>query len=887
MPLEAGHKLAHYEILDQIGQGGMGEVYRARDTKLGRDVAVKVLPDAFAEDDERMARFEREARVLASLNHPNIAAVYGLEASGGTHYLVMELVPGESLWSKLQGGALSKEEVVAIARQLIDGLEAAHESGVVHRDLKPANVQLTPDGRVKVLDFGLAKVETGEAPSIDSSLSPTMTREATQAGIILGTAAYMSPEQARGLPVDKRSDIFSFGCLLFEMMTGRKAFGGELVSDVMASVIKSEPDWSAFPPTSIGLRKLLERCLTKDPKTRLRDIGDARAELDSAESAPMGVEPGTSSISRRGAMLMAAASSVVFALLAAILVASGMSPSEARRDVTRLRVEAGVTAMRGRTGWLSVALSPDGGTLAMAFGRGGLFVRRLNTWETQRLADVGAEVFSPFFSPNGEWIGFSNYEGLHKARVEGGTPVRIADLPEGGTDGSWTDNGTILLGALGGILEVDETGGTLQRLVTLPEAEGARSPVLLPGGTAVLFQHVQATGESVAVCELSSGKVTTLVPGGLRPHYLSSGHLVYQMGSTIMAVAFDANTRTVSGSPVPVVEAVARGDDRRLRLLSNTARYAISSMGTLAYFSAGMGDRAGRTAVVLDPYRDDEARVTTTGFANTTRDIRVSPDGTRLAAHQLRDENDVWVYELETGTSTRLTQEPGEDETPVWSPDGRFIAFAGQRDQRAIFRVRADGSGAPESLWKSDRHAHVSDWSSDGKWLLLDVDAVGHFDIWVLAADGESEARPLLDSRFNERLARFSPDGRFFAYVSSETGREEVYLQGFPDLGDKRPISNEGGTEPIWSRDGRRLFYRSSTHVMSVDIRDEPSLRSSTPEAVFEDTFYTQDGGHSFYDILPDGRFVLLESEFGQEDAYVNVVVNWAEELERLVPIED
>ena len=454
----------------------MGEVYRARDTKLGRDVAIKVLPEHFAEDKDRMARFEREARVLASLNHPNIAAVYGLEEDEGFHYLVMELVPGESLAAKIQKGPLPVADVFAIARQLIDALEAAHENGIIHRDLKPANVQVTPDGHVKVLDFGLAKVETGEASSTETSLSPTMPRDGTQAGIILGTAPYMSPEQARGKPVDKRSDIFSFGCVVFEMLTARKAFAGELVSDVMAAVIKSEPKWSLLPRSASRLRKLLGRCLEKDPQKRLRDIGDARVELEEAARTPLDVGEDTDLISRRRALILAAIGSLVVAIVTGLLVARWAPSPEVRGDVTRFRIEV------PGLGW--IALSPDGRTFVHApRGQGGVHVRSLDSWESRELQGVENQaVRSPFFSPDGKWLGFVNMgDGdLYKIAIEGGAPIRVSDIPEFWTDSSWAEKGTILLSGAGGIWEVDDTGGSLRPLISLPENEGASAPVMLP-----------------------------------------------------------------------------------------------------------------------------------------------------------------------------------------------------------------------------------------------------------------------------------------------------------------------------------------------------------------------------------------------------------------------
>ena len=862
-----------------------GEVYRARDTKLGRDVAIKVLPEHFAADKDRMARFEREARVLASLNHPNIAAIYGLEEDDGYHYLVMELVPGESLAARLQRGPLSVAEVLSIARQLIDALEAAHENGIVHRDLKPANIQLTPEGQVKVLDFGLAKVETGEAPSAETSLSPTMPRDGTRAGIILGTASYMSPEQARGLHVDKRSDIFSFGGVVFEMLTGQKAFEGELVSDVMASVIKSEPSWALLPRSAGRLRKLLGRCLEKDPKKRLRDIGDARLELDEAEGAPLEVG---GLVSRRDALMLAGVSSLVVAILTGLLVWRSAAPPEAGVEVTRFQFEIPSGPVS-----TELALSPDGRTLAFnTLPRGGISLRSLDSWETHALR--GTETLraaAPFFSSDGEWMGFLNLDddNLYRIPIGGGTPVRVSPVPDSWTGSSWTENGTILLGGAGGVWEVDETGGSLRSLVSLPENEIAYAPSMLPGDTVVLFGHIRAGGESVVIRDLHSGETKTLVPNGQRPRYLPSGHLIYAMGSILMTAPFDASVLALAGAPVPVADGLRLAAGRRVSIgnLGVTA-FAVSSAGTLAYLPDNVNTNEMRSLVLLDPGQAGDNGRKTIGDVRVFRDVRVSPDGRRLAAHYPGDENDIWIYDFDRGTTSRLTFLPGADETPVWSADGRFIAFAAQRGTRQLFRVPVDGSDPPEPLWASEHHMHVSDWSPDGRWVLFDHDLGPHADIWLLDMDGENEARPLLESRFNEHSERVSPDGNYLAYVSNESGREEVYVQRFPALGDKRQISNEGGAQPVWSRDGQKLFYRSLTHVMAVEVRLGPPFDVSAPERIAEDIFAGNPGGaHTYYDAMPDGKLVMLDDGGAEDRLYVNVVVNWAEELKRLAPTEN
>ena len=470
--------------------------------------------------------------------------------------------------------------------------------------------------------------------------------------------------------------------------------------------------------------------------------------------------------------------------------------------------------------------------------------------------------------------------------IEGGTPVRVSDLPQYWTDLSWTENETILLSAAGGIWEVDETGGSLRPLVSLPENEAANSPVMLPGGGAVLFEHIGSmSGESVAICDLRSGEVSTLVPVGQRPRYLPTGHILYQVNSTLMATPFDNAALALSGESVPVIDGVAVRNSRYLELLSTVLPFAVSPSGTLAYHRDTEGMISGtNTLVVVNPSESGDAGLTVVGQQQMARDLRLSPDATRLAGHFVGGESDIWIYEFARGTMSRLTLEPGEDETPVWSPDGNFIAFSGQRETRKVFRVRADGSVPPEPLWESNHHMHVSDWSPDGRWLLLDVDSRPRFGVWILDLEGGSDARPLLDSRFDEKLARISPDGLYFAYESNESGREEVYVQRFPELGDKRQISNEGGVQPIWSRDGRKLFYRSSTHVMAVEVSSGPPFDVSAPEPLVEDTFLNAAGAHTYYDVMPDGNLIMLQAEGAREGTYVNVVVNWFQELEARVP---
>ena len=643
----------------------------------------------------------------------------------------------------------------------------------------------------------------------------------------------------------------------------------------MASVIKSEPDWSLLPTSSSALRRLLERCLEKEPKRRLRDVGDARVELDDAERAPAVVEESPRASWRR-TLFVAALCSGIVAIVTMFAVVRSMSMSGPRGGVNRFQV--GVSSVSPPM----LALSPDGRTLVMAFTQRGAYLRRLDSWDVEMLSIEGS-VRYPFFSPDGEWLSFvSNLDdGLYKARLDGGSVVRVSDLPAVSAESSWTENGTILIGAAGGLWEVSESGGELRQLFSLPEGEAACAPHMLPGGEDLLFQHVGYGGDFVAIYETRSGEITTLT-AGVNPRYLDTGHIVYTVGTTLMGARFDVASLTMQGEPSALVEGIWTANSQQLNRFSTYARFTTSRTGTLVY-APDTFRSLGSSLVFVDPGRVAEAHPIP-GAARTTRDLRISPDGARLAAHNAADENDVWIYEIERGTASRLTTDLQEDETPVWSPDSRFVAFAGQRGEtRTIFRARADGSEAAEILWETESHAHVHDWSPDGRWLVLDVNVRPSRDLWLFDLEGSGDARPLLESRFDEELARVSPDGRYIAYVSNESGGKEVYVQRFPDLGEKRPVSNGGGTEPVWARDGRRLFYRSPTHMMSVDVTLGSSLELSAPAQVFEDSFHTLGDAHSYYDVAPDGRFVMLESGV-ETQRFVNVVVNWSEELEQRLP---
>jgi len=879
--LDAGTKLGSYEITGALGAGGMGEVYRARDAKLGRDVALKVLPQAFARDADRMARFQREAKVLASLNHPNIATIHGLEDSGSTHALVMELVEGPTLADRIRQGPIPVDEALKIAKQICDALEYAHERGIVHRDLKPANVKVTNDDAVKVLDFGLAKALEGDASSIDISTSPTLSRMATQQGVLLGTAAYMSPEQAKGKSVDRRADIWAFGCVLYEMLTGKQVFTGETVTDTLAAVIKEEPDWSRLPKgTPMRVRVLLQRCLQKDPKQRLRDIGDARISLDEVLSgAPDpslgGPAPQISAAPWRRALPWA------LGFLAAAITGVAvwtLKPSPSK-PVTRTAINLPPGQRLAGFGDLALAISPDGSQLAYVAtteGAGGetrrIYLRRMDSLEANPIPGTEGAV-DPFFSPDGQWLGFFAGGKMQKISVNGGAAQTLADdsTPEGA---SWGSQGTIVFSHGAQFLQqVSDTGGIPQQLTHIEKGEiGHIWPEFFPGGKAVAFEG----GPGIVAQAIGASERRNLTQGGASPRYLSSGYLIYALAGNLMAVPFDLRRLELKGTPVPVVQDVMQ------RQAPAPAQYSVSATGSLVYVAGSAQasqsklvwvSRSGGEQPLPAPARDYGV-------------LRLSPDGRSVA---LTSRGQIWIYDLVRDTLTRLTFEGGLNGLPVWTPDGKRIAFSSDREGALnIFWKMADGSGGLDRLTSSERIQAPFSWSPNGQLLsFLQYDPAPA--IWVLRLS-DRKAQPFLQTAANEGAPEFSPDGRWIAYASDESGRREVYVQPYPGPGGKWQISTDGGSEPVWSRNGRELFYRTGDKVMAVEIATEPGFSAGKPKMLFEGHYLstTSEPG-PYFDVSPDGQKFLMLKPVTQEQAtptQINVVLNWTEELKRLVPAE-
>jgi serine/threonine-protein kinase len=881
----------------------MGEVYRAQHIRLGREVAVKLLPESMADAPERRSRFEREARVLAALNHPNIATLHGLEECGDRTLLEMELVPGQTLDERLKQGPLPPDEAVRVFKQIAEALEAAHEQGIIHRDLKPANVKITPEGRVKVLDFGLAKAL--EADTIASEPeSPTFTTK-TQAGVIFGTAAYMSPEQVRGRPLDRRTDIWSFGCMIFEAVTGRAPFAADTMSDTLAAVLREEPDWRLLPPAPLGLQRLVRRCLKKDPQARLHDIADARLELEEAlnESAALVVPmPGRAwRISKR--RLAAAA---LGALSVIGLVAAGSWTMGRLGAQPTLRARFGVPLPAGfvleHGPGPSIAVSPDGSRLAFVAlepGRGTqLFVRSLDQFEATAVNGTrGAS--APFFSPDGRWIGFYASGALQKISTDGGSPLKICDAPAVWS-ATWGADQQIVFAAAAapsGLRRVSADGGAPEELTVPKPDQGELQhafPEVLPGGEHVLFSILTKAGWEPALLTLSNRQwqtITRNAAAATGAHYAVSGHLIYaQAGGGLVAVPFDPSAGKVTGSAIPLLERIDM-------VRSGGAGLAVSPSGTLIYVPART-ELPRRTLVLVDKQgRATPIADTRAAYANP----RLSRDGGRIAvAIESENGTDIWIQDIQRGTRTRVTG-GGYNGFPVWSPNGAQVTFQASASpgRFSLFRRDVNGTGDPEALLSEQAQAaampmagllpgtiprpgtanpHVPvSWSSDGQHLAFAERKPGaQRDIWVLTLG--ADPAPFVLTPFDEWSPAFSPDGLWLAYVSDESGRNEVYVQPYPGPGNKYLISVDGGTEPAWSADGKELYYRHGEQMLAVKVEIKPAFTAAKPELLFDGPYERADSSRN-YDVAPDGRFVMVRSDAVDAPQRFYVALNWLDEL--------
>jgi eukaryotic-like serine/threonine-protein kinase len=897
-------RVGSYEVIAALGAGGMGEVYRACDTKLGRDVALKILPDAFASDPDRLARFEREAQVLASLNHPNIAAIYGFEdvlptepGQAAIKALVLELVEGQTLADRIEQGPVPLGEALPIARQIAEALEAAHEQGIVHRDLKPANVKIRPDGTVKVLDFGLAKLV--QAPGVQGSrtaLSQAPTISApptTRAGVILGTAAYMSPQQATGKAVDARADIWAFGCVLYELLTGRRAFEGEGVSGTLARVLEREPDWSRLPTAVTPvLRTYLARCLQKDPRQRVQAIGDVRLALDGAfeASVPPTAVP-VAGTGRRRLALAGVPLLVGGAIVGSLTWAAMRQPSP---RVSRLQVApSGDSAPSVSYNDRDLAITPDGSRLAYVGNAGTqIFVRALDALEP--VAVFTGAPLGLFVSPDGQWIGFTDRNGtLKKVAVSGGPAVTLASLDIAGPSGAtWAPDDTIIVATEStatGLQRVSASGGPIAVLTRPDPAKGEADhawPEMLPGGRHVLFTVTALTGglgaAQVAVLDLQTGTYRVLLRGGSHAHYVPSGHLVYGEAGTLRAVAFDPAGMEVRGTPLTVVPDVVTSTQGGVNAV-------VAADGTLAYLSVGGAGGEPRTLVWVDR-QGREAPIEAP--ARPYFLPALSPDGTRVAVFANDGENDVWLWDLGRRTFTRLTVVPGRDVVPVWTPDSRRVIFSSERaGGRNLFWQAADGTGEAERLTESpDSPQYPLAVSPDGRQLIFsDQTPKTSIDLMVMELDGTRRVTPLVQSQFTERNGTLSPDGRWLAYEANDSGTFEIYVRPYPEVnGGRWVVSAAGGTKPIWR--GQELFYVApSGALMQVGVGRGPSWSATTPSLVVREGYFTNPvwWGRS-YDVSLDGQRFLMIKEGRLAGAApppsLVVVQHWVEELKRLAP---
>ena len=907
-----GTKLAHYEINSHLGSGGMGDVYQATDSKLGRSVAVKFLPEAFARDADRVARFEREARVLASLNHPNIAAIYGLEDSKDKKFLVMELVPGETLAERIVRGPIPMDESAAIAKQIAEALEAAHEKGVIHRDLKPANIKVTADGKVKVLDFGLAKTYEQDSANSALSNSPTMaTMAATNAGVIFGTAGYMSPEQASGKPVDKRSDVWSFGVVLWEMLMGKRLFEAETISHTLADVLRSPIKFDTLPaavPRSI--RGLLRRCLDRNVQRRLRDIGEARIVLenlanpsrsDGLENAPMASERGHSRVAW-----------VLAGVLALALGAVGFGWWRSTRPVDqpliRLSVDLGPEAVAGaRT---TAILSPDGSRIVFPV-RGSDGVQRLatRTLDQPKATDMtGTELGTDaFFSPDGQWIGFFADGKLKKVQVQGGAPVTLCDAvnPIGGT---WGDDGNIIFSRAtdSTLMRVSSASGTPQPLTKTGIRNDVihRWPQVLPGGKGVLLtlsaNPFSWEDGDIGVMSLETEQIKIVQRGGYSGRYLPSpdgaGHLLYVHESTLFGVRFDPDRLETLGTPVPLLSDVA----------GNSVEGAGQFHGAMNGFFVYLGGKSTMSSSFPITWLDSSGKTTPlVAKPGLYGAPRFSPDGKRLAFTAIGTKGpDLWVYDWERDTPTQLTfTAPGNLEM-AWTPDGKHIVYGSNPAAgiASLWWIRSDGSGEPQKLLERKNTGvglRPQSFTPDGRLLAYDdnVSSGPGVEIWTLPLDlsdpehpKPGKPEPFLTTALRQVDASFSPDGKWIAYSSNESGVDDIFVRPFPGPGGKWRVSTGGGKFPTWSHTGRDLFYFSlgDGRIMIANYTIQGDSFSATKPRVWSDRQVLLPNFIRVLDLHPEGkRFAVFprpEIEEAKGNLHVTFLLNFSDELHRRSP---
>ncbi len=919
--LEADQVLGSYRILDRLGAGGMGEVYRARDTKLGREVAIKVLPEVFSQDRERLARFHREARLLASLNHPNIGAIHELEESDGKPLLVLEFVQGETLQERLKRGALAAEDGLKVCRQVAEGLEAAHEKGVIHRDLKPANVMITAEDVIKVLDFGLARTFEGELSESEQAHSPTITQGQTREGVILGTASYMSPEQARGRTLDKRTDIWSFGCLLYEVLTGRKAYAGQTVSDSIAQILAAEPDWDALPAKlhpKIG--ELLRRCLQKDPKQRCRDIGDARIQIEQALADPAGslhiAERAVTAASWQR-ILPWALGSLVLGVAIGIFISNrfetaGTRPaSETRTFHSEIELPEGERLAHSHQ--QGVALSPDGTQVAFVSGtpfsssgprKTRIYLRRLDQW-TQRPIPGTENGLKPFFSPDGKWLGFGVGSRLLKVNLSlaGGEPEEICNC-NAGFGIAWGPDDMIFFGDLNGrMFRVSASGGEPEEVTQLDEEAGEvghRLPHILPNNGAVLFTALRygyffndEERAQIFVQSLETGERKLLIEEGSDARYVPTGHVVFAREGRLLAVPFDLERLEVTGPEVPVLDAINHSIHTGfIYRETGVAQISFSTSGTLAYVAGSVfPERKTSVVWVNRDGREEPLEVEAREYLSG----RVSRDGRHVLLTGSYPPKDIWLFDRKRKLLRRQTFE-GNQSFAVWGPGPDHFTFKSDREgPPALYVKKVDSEPGEVEKLHSEDWVNAYSWSPDNQRLAFGVLNSNIPGISIMSREGTVE--PFSQTRFTELYPEFSPDGRWIVYVSTQSRRPEVYVSPSTGSGQTVQLSIQGGTRPAWSRDGREVFYRWESKFFAVKLEVNGNrLTAGSPKELFEHVAnrYVSAVPVRSYDVAPDGRFLLLKKGDDVETAAteqhfptrIRIVQNWFEELKRLAPTD-
>lgn len=881
---QPGEQIGAFRIERELGRGAMGVVYLAHDTKLDRSVAVKSLTNEVTVSPDARSRFMREAKVLASLNHPNIAAIYEeLEQADGVTYLVLEYVPGRTLAELIAEGGLRQEEALAIALQIAEALAAAHDHGVIHRDLKPDNIKITPEDEIKILDFGLAKAVDNRAIQRQTTV--------TEPGCVLGTPAYMSPEQVRGKEADRRSDIWAFGCVLFEMLAGSIPFDGDTVSDMMAAVLEHDPNFESLPDTvPTNIRVLLRRCLTKDPRRRLQHLGDAAIEISETLKPPTGSPPDIAQrpVTSKPASRWRWAALLAFVVIAGNVAAWYLRPSGPPSQPARRFTIYPETAFEVEALWHhALALSPDGGDLAYVEqgrdGRRKIYLRALDEFRASPLPGTEGAI-SPFFSPDGEWIGYADHfqRKLKKVPVKGGEPIVLAESINF-RGGSWTGDDVIIFAPSSqtGLWRISGSGEDAEQL-TIPDANTGETghgwPQVLPDGERVLFTNFRNGGPDeyqIEVYSLRTQQRSVLFKGGSCARYIASDHIVYGRNETLYAVDFDPDKLEVTGPHVPVIPGVVTPPSR-------SAQFAVSPDGTLAYVPV----RAISTEL-MPAWVDRQGKVTPVAVTpRNYNNARISSDGERVA-FDIRDgaSRDIWIYDVNRTTLTPLTSDGGSS-FPIWAPGDTSVLFASYRTGSLEILRQGVSGGEPESLATLPKTAGIPmSLSADGTELLLTWSDPNHplwdGDLWVSAL-GERDRKPwpFIQRNYNQRHGVWSPDGKWIAYASDESGRWEVYVEPYPGTGVKTMISTDGGHQPLWSRDGKELFYRSGDKMMAATVRTEPEFDVAEITELFERRFLSRINYRS-YDVTSDGTFLMIQEPQEPAPLGINVVLNWFEELKR------